>query len=115
MTKDAVHAVAQGRVWSGDKALNNGLVDVIGDLEDAISIAANSAGIDSYNVKEYPTVKDPTQQLIDKLSGKDSSNDKIGAFIKNDLNEFYPYYKEIKDIKQMQGVQAKMPYYIDIK
>lgn len=115
MTKDAVHAVAQGRVWSGDRALNNGLVDVIGDLKDAIAIAANSAGIDSYNVKEYPTVKDPTQQLIDKLSGKDSGNDKIGAFIKNDLNEFYPYYKEIKDIKQMQGVQAKMPYYIDIK
>ncbi len=116
MSKEAVHAVAQGRVWSGDKALNNGLVDVIGDLEDAIAIAANSAGLDSYNVKEYPIVKDPTQQLLDKLSGK-SDSDKIGTFLKTDadLKSFYPYYKEIKEVKQLQGVQAKMPYYIDIK
>jgi protease-4 len=116
MTKDAVHEIAQGRVWSGDKALNNGLVDVIGDLDDAITIAANSAGLENYNVKEYPTVKDPTQQLIDKLTGKSNDTDKIGMLLKaSDLNEFYPFYQEIKEIKQMHGVQAKMPYYIDIK
>ena len=116
MTKDAVHEIAQGRVWSGDKALNNGLVDVIGDLDDAIAIAANSAGLENYNLKEYPTVKDPTQQLIDKLTGKSNDTDKIGMLLKSsDLNELYPYYREIKDVKQMQGVQAKMPYYIDIK
>ncbi len=116
MTKDAVHKVAQGRVWSGDKAVNNGLVDVIGDLDDAIAIAANSAGLESYNIKEYPSVKDPTQQLLDKLTGKSNDTDKLGILLKSsELNEFYPYYQEIKDIKQMQGVQAKMPYYIDIK
>ncbi len=116
MTKDAVHAVAQGRVWSGDKALANGLVDVIGSLDDAIVLAANSAGLDNYNVKEYPQVKDPTQQLIDKLTGNDTDTDKLGMLLKSsDLNSFYPYYKEIKEIKQMQGVQAKMPYYIEIK
>ncbi len=116
MSKEAVHAVAQGRVWSGDKALNNGLVDVIGDLEDAIAIAANSAGLDSYNVREYPIVKDPTQQLVDKLTGQGTDSDKIEMLLKSsDLNAFYPYYKEIKEIKQMQGVQAKMPYYIEIK
>lgn len=115
MTKDAVHEIAQGRVWSGDKALNNGLVDVIGDLDDAIALAANSAGLDGYNVKEYPVVKDPTSQLIDKLSGKGSDSDKIEMLLKtSDLKEFYPMYKEIKEIKQMQGVQARMPYFIDI-
>lgn len=117
MTKDAVHAVAQGRVWSGDKALANGLVDVIGDLEDAIALAANSAGLeDNYNVKEYPQVKDPMQQLVEKLTGQDTDTDKLGMLLKSsDLGDFYPYYEEIKEIKQMQGVQAKMPYYIEIK
>jgi len=115
MTKEAVHEVAQGRVWSGEKAVKNGLVDVLGDLDEAISIAANSAGIGSYNIKEYPVVKDQTQQLFDKLTGKSGDTDKFGAVIKSDLNELYPYYKEIKEIKGMTGVQARMPYIIDIR
>ena len=45
MSVGDVHKIAQGRVWSGTKALNNGLVDVLGDLDDAIAIAANSAGL----------------------------------------------------------------------
>ncbi len=115
MTKEAVHAIAQGRVWSGEKAVNNGLVDVLGDLDAAIAIAANSAGLDSYNVKEYPIVKDQTQQLIEKVTGKSGDSDKIGAMLKNDMSEFYPYYKEMKEIKSMSGVQARMPYMIDIR
>lgn len=115
MTIEEVHQVGQGRVWSGKKALKNGLVDTLGDLNDAIAIAARSAGLEEYNIKEYPQVKDQTQQLIDKLTGKDSDNDKIGAFIQQDLSTFYPYYKEMKAIKQLDGVQAKMPYILDIK
>jgi len=115
MTVAEVHKVAQGRVWSGQKAVNNGLVDVIGDLEDAIAIAANSAGVDSYNIKEYPIVKDPTQQLVDKLTGNNSDSDKIGMMLKSEVNEIYPYYQEIKQLKEMSGAQARMPYILDIK
>jgi len=115
MTVADVHKIAQGRVWSGQKAVNNGLVDVLGDLEDAIKIAANSAGIESYNIKEYPIVKDPTQQLVDKLTGNTSDSDKIGLMIKSEINEIYPYYEEIKQIQEMKGAQARMPYILDIK
>jgi len=115
MTTEEVHKIAQGRVWSGTKAVKNGLVDTLGDLDDAIGIAARSAGLENYNIKEYPQVKDQTQQLIDKLTGQNDDNDKIGAFIQQDLSTFYPYYKEMKAIKQLQGVQAKMPYILEIK
>jgi len=114
MTVDEVHKIAQGRVWSGEKALSNGLVDVLGDLEDAIAMAAAAADIDDYNIKEYPFVKDPKQQLIDKLTGQDSDSDKISGMIKSEANELYPYYQELKQLKQMKGVQARMPYIIDI-
>ena len=114
MTVADVHKVAQGRVWSGQKAINNGLVDVIGDLDDAIAIAANSAGVDEFNIKEYPIVKDPQQQLIDKLTGNNSDSDKIGIMLKSELREIYPYYKEIKEVKEMSGTQARMPYILEI-
>ncbi len=115
MTVADVHKVAQGRVWSGQKAINNGLVDVLGDLDDAIAIAANSAGVESYNIKEYPIVKDPQQQLLDKLTGNTSDSDKLGIMLKSEIREIYPYYKEIKEIKAMSGAQARMPYILEIK
>ena len=46
MSKEAVNEIAQGRVWTGEDALELGLVDVLGGLEDAIAIAANKAGLD---------------------------------------------------------------------
>jgi protease IV len=58
MTKEAVHEVAQGRVWTGVKASNIGLVDVLGDLQDAIEIAAAKAGLEKYRLAEYPKTKD---------------------------------------------------------
>jgi protease-4 len=51
---DEIEAIAQGRVWSGIDGLNNGLVDVLGGLNDAIKIAAQKAGLDSYEIVEYP-------------------------------------------------------------
>jgi len=45
MSKEAVNEIAQGRVWTGEDALELGLVDVLGGLEDAIAIAANKAGL----------------------------------------------------------------------
>ncbi len=57
MTVDAVHEVAQGRVWSGIDALETGLVDTLGSLQDAIAIAAKAASYDDYKVLEYPIIE----------------------------------------------------------
>ncbi|NJK83366.1 MAG: hypothetical protein HC912_05660 [Saprospiraceae bacterium] len=67
MTTEQVHEVAQGRIWTADKAKTIGLVDTLGHLTDAIRIAAEKAGLTAYNVKSYPTVKDPITQIIEGI------------------------------------------------
>ncbi|MEM7451475.1 MAG: signal peptide peptidase SppA [Pseudomonadota bacterium] len=72
MDYDAVDAVAQGQVWIGPTALEHGLVDTIGDLEDAIEIAAESASLDAdaYSVRFIePTLSSEEQFLLNLLGG----------------------------------------------
>jgi protease-4 len=56
MDLERVEQVAQGRVWSGTRAFQNGLVDGLGDLQTAIAMAAEAASLDSYNVVSYPNI-----------------------------------------------------------
>ena len=115
MTRDEVHEVAQGRVWTGNRALANGLIDEIGDLEKSIATAAELAGLEKYRVKEYPFIKDPVEQLMDKLTGQDKKDDKIEAMIqKSALKEYYPIYKTLKELENMKGVQARMPFSLEV-
>ena len=71
MDKDAVDAIAQGRVWTGVDALHNGLVDELGSLDDAISSAAELAGLSEgeYGTKSITTELSPTEQLIVDMLG----------------------------------------------
>ena len=66
MSVDDVHEIAQGRIWSGDKALELGLVDNLGDLEQAIESAAKLAGVDDYS-SWYVEPDITTQQKVMKL------------------------------------------------
>ena len=60
-------SVAGGRIWSGEKALQLGLVDKIGDLNDAIESAANIAGIDDFKTISYAKEMDPFDMFITEL------------------------------------------------
>ncbi len=113
MSKSAVNEIAQGRVWTGTKAKEIGLVDEIGGLEAAVDHAASLADIEKYRVKEYPIIKEPIQQFIDKFTKKDEAA--TNAFIQAEFKEFYPIYKQMKQVKEMSGIQARMPYTIEIK
>lgn len=64
MTKEAVNAVAQGRVWTGSKALEFGLVDKLGTFDDAIAAAAEKAGLKQYDIKVMEQELTPTEQLL---------------------------------------------------
>ena len=64
MTRDEVHDIAQGRVYTGARAIELGLVDVIGDLDRALAIAAEMAGIEDYNIETFPKKEDFFQQLF---------------------------------------------------
>ncbi len=109
MSRDEVHKVAQGRVWTGLKAKEINLVDEIGDLERAIAAAANLAGIEKYRVSEYPAIKDPVQQMIEQFTGQKNAK----VLVESELNELIPYYKQIKHIKSMEGVQARLPFVLE--
>ena len=110
MEKSQVDSAGQGRVWSGSDALELGLIDDFGGLQDAIKLAAEMAGITDYNIWSLPAQKDPFQQIIDELTGEVSA-----VRMEKELGEYYTYYQYLKQIKEMQGIQARLPYEIKIQ
>ncbi|MEM6321409.1 MAG: signal peptide peptidase SppA [Bacteroidota bacterium] len=116
MTRDEVHEIAQGRVWTGEKALEIGLVDELGDLEDAIAEVKELAGLQEYRISEYPKVKDPFQQLIDQLlNPSNATANAKAAVLREELGPLYPAYQQFKEIKETTGLQARMPFLIDVQ
>lgn len=104
-----VDSVGQGRVWTGSQALELGLVDKIGNTKTAIQAAASKAGLKSYKVAEYPA-KD--ESFLSILSG---SKDQIKAWLfAEEFGDFKQYILDVKKTLQQSGVQARMPYSIEI-
>ncbi|MBT6693331.1 MAG: signal peptide peptidase SppA [Porticoccaceae bacterium] len=68
-TPDDVHEIAQGRVWTGNQALVNGLVDELGDLNDAIEIAATLANLDDYQIDYRRKKMSPMETLLTEING----------------------------------------------
>lgn len=109
MTKEQVDSIGQGRVWVGADALKIGLVDEIGGLNKAISIAKKLAKLDNYELEAYPKRKDPFEQFIEEFSGNLETR-----MIKNNLGENYKYYQKMQSITKQSGVMARMPFDMDI-
>ncbi len=108
MTHEEVQAVAQGRIWSGRKALELGLVDRLGNLEDAIESAATLAGIEEYRVKEYPVFQNPLQKMITDLV--EPRHGSASAMMKTEL----PQMLRIWEVMQSGEPQARLPYGMDL-
>lgn len=114
MTMAQVDSVAQGRVWSGTEALEMGLVDELGNLDDAIAAAAEMASLDTYGIKKYPKYKSGFERLMEDLEG--ASVQIKEKLVKNEIGEeAYSILKELKSFKEQKGIQAKMPFALDIK
>ena len=112
MTIEAVDSIAQGRVWSGVDALNNGLVDELGNLDDAILYAAELAEITDYKVKNYPSYK---VELEDRFNNFPFMKTKEKVLIEELGEANYKIYQTIKQFSKLEGIQARMPYVIDIQ
>lgn len=114
-TRDEVHEIAQGRVWAGSKAKEIGLVDEMGGLDRALSAAAKLAGVEKYRTTEYPRTQSGLQQFIDQITKKKDRDDAIKSYLmRSELDEMYPVYKTLRDIKNGEGMQMRMPYEIII-
>ncbi|MFM2207804.1 MAG: hypothetical protein RL213_1779 [Bacteroidota bacterium] len=111
MTKAQVDSIGQGRVWTGTDALRIGLVDKLGDIDDAVATAARMAKLDSYRIVELPRQKEFIEQLLEDFSGEAES-----FFAKRELGaDNYRYYSEIKKLVSRQGILARMPFEPDIR
>jgi protease-4 len=112
MTFDQVDAIAQGRVWTGEEALKNGLVDKIGSLNDAISAAAKLAKANDYSTKNFPEYEKSFEDLFSKFPFGQSK----AAFIKEEIGvENFKILEQIKRLQARKGIQAIMPYEINIQ
>ncbi len=103
-----VDSIAQGRVWSGNRAIGIGLIDKFGGLQDAVECAARMAKLKDYRLREYPEV----QNLIDRLLGRTTDNTLKTKMLKEELGEEqYKIYNEMLRIKQMtNSAQARLPF-----
>ena len=114
MTMAQVDSVAQGRVWSGTEALEVGLVDELGNLDDAIAAAAEIASLGSYGVKKFPKYKSGFERFMEDLEG--ASLQLKENLLKDEIgDEAYKVLKELQSFKKQQGIQARMPFALDIK
>jgi len=104
-----VDSIGQGRVWSGIKAKELGLIDEMGGLDVAIKGAAELAKVDKYSIREFPVIEDPYSRIISGLTGEM----KMGI-LEKELGEYSRYYSEIKELASLSGIQARLPYFIEI-
>ena len=122
MSRDEVNEVAQGRVWTGTQALGRGLVDEIGGIDAALAYAAAQVDLelDDVKLREYPMTKEPIQQLMDEFTGKDDGGSSPvasvrEAVIREEIGEdLYPYYKHLREVSQMRGAQARLPFVVKV-
>lgn len=113
MTFAQVDSIAQGRVWTGTEALENGLVDQLGSLEDAVEVAAELAEVTDYRITNYPRYKKDFKDAFKPFSLIKASKENL---LKEELgDEYYTIYKNIKQFSELKGVQARMPFVIEIK
>ena len=104
-----VDSIGQGRVWSGKSAKEIGLVDEMGGLDDAIKGAAELAKIDKYSLREYPVIEDPYSKILSGLTGEIRMR-----ILEKELGEYARYYSEIKELSALSGIQARLPYFLEI-
>ena len=112
MHQDSVKVYAEGRVWTGEQALKIGLVDKIGDLDDAIAYAVELSEVDDYRLKEFPKKKELMEQLMGDF-GFEAIKMKL---LKAELGSEYKYYQQVKNIKaNFNTIQMRMPFDIEVK
>ena len=104
-----IDEVGGGRVWSGTRAKEIGLVDELGTINDALTFAAQKANLKTYSVTNYPKKISKFEQLF-----KDMSEDEISArIIKNKIGlDNYKIFEQITNPKLQSSVMMEMPYHI---
>ncbi|MAQ62179.1 MAG: signal peptide peptidase SppA [Flavobacteriales bacterium] len=107
LNMEKVEDLSKGRIWSGKDAMENGLVDAIGGLEDAIQATAEMAAIENYNIDSYPKYENEFEHIfLDALS-----------FIRLKIfnHPIEKFASELIKLSEMEGIQAIIPFSINIE
>ena len=109
---EQIDEVGGGRVWSGTRAKQIGLVDELGSLHDAVNFAAQKAKLKEYKVSAYPKKLTQFEQIF-----KDFEEDQISArYLRKKMgDEQYKIFEQVTNPKLQSGVMMGMPYTITLK
>lgn len=109
ISKEQVDEIGQGRIWAAENAMNIGLVDLYGGVNDAVKLAAEKSGLERYRTVQLPKIKDPFEEWLKGFSG----NARMWI-LENELGENYKIYQELKELTKTRGILARVPYNIHI-
>lgn len=109
LSQDSIKVIGEGRVWTGVHAIDLGLVDQLGDLDDAISKAKELAGIDECTITEYPAQKSFFEQLLEETTSKSSYADEQLHLM---LGDYYDAIRTVRSATGQDHLQAAMPFYL---
>lgn len=110
MAQDSVKLIAEGRVWTGEQGLNIGLVDELGNLDDAVAHAAELAKVEKYRAVGYPAPDNPFEQLLNQTKGG-----YLDSELRELLGEGYAVYSLVRNVKDADRIQARMPFEMNIQ
>ncbi|QDA59139.1 signal peptide peptidase SppA [Hymenobacter jejuensis] len=112
MPVERLKRFASGRVWSGTEAKQRGLVDVLGSFDDAMRIAARRAHLkaDDYSIQRLPRQKTMFESVFSGISEEVRMR-----MVKQEMGPLYPLYEQYKTLSTMSGVQARMPFELNIQ
>lgn len=110
MAQDSVKLIAEGRVWTGEQGLNIGLVDELGNLDDAVAHAAELAKVEKYRAVGYPAPDNPFDQLLNQTKGG-----YLDSELRELLGEGYAVYSLVRNVKDADRIQARMPFEMNIR
>lgn len=105
LKKEAVDSIGQGRVWGAKDARKIGLIDDFGGIDKAIETAAALAKTKDYSILSLPEQKDFIGQIFDELFGNTKT-----TILEKELGDDYKYYQYLKQVKEMKGIQARLPF-----
>jgi protease-4 len=109
-TTDEIEQIAEGRVWTGEAALQNGLVDELGGMDKALSLAAETAGVEAYTVVDYPETGSIFSNFL-SLVRTDYLDEKLHA----SLGQYYECAATLQRLQNADRIQARLPYEMIVK
>lgn len=106
ISKEELDKIAQGRVWTGSKAKELGLVDELGGLDKALEIAIAKAGVDAYTVMNYPA----KESFLDILMNTRPDNYIKARILKGTMGDLYRPFSILENFDKCDRIQARMPF-----